>query len=223
VISYYGSKSKVVKHYPPPEHNLIIEPFAGSARYSLLYCEGRKVILNDIYTNITDIWNYLVQATPEQIMNLPEMKRGDDLRNFDLPPAERNLMSFIVTRGNSGPRNLYSEWAAKSDEIGKFKERAIRYLDKVRDFKILNEDYRKIDDYEATWYIDPPYVDGGSKYPHSKIDYRELAEWCRTRKGQVIVCEHADADWLPFKPLVIERGMKKTKKKVSMELIWTNY
>ncbi len=37
MFSYYGSKSKIVKHYPPPEYDTIIEPFAGSARYALMY------------------------------------------------------------------------------------------------------------------------------------------------------------------------------------------
>ena len=37
--SYCGSKSKLVKHYPTPKHNLTIEPFAGSARYALRYWE----------------------------------------------------------------------------------------------------------------------------------------------------------------------------------------
>ena len=30
MFSYYGSKSKIVGYYPKPEHNKIIEPFAGS-------------------------------------------------------------------------------------------------------------------------------------------------------------------------------------------------
>jgi len=34
MFSYYGSKSKIVDYYPPPKHKRIIEPFAGSARYT---------------------------------------------------------------------------------------------------------------------------------------------------------------------------------------------
>jgi site-specific DNA-adenine methylase len=33
MFSYYGSKSKIIDHYPAPKFNKIIEPFAGSARY----------------------------------------------------------------------------------------------------------------------------------------------------------------------------------------------
>lgn len=40
MFSYYGSKSKIVNYYPPPKENIIIEPFAGSARYSLKYFDN---------------------------------------------------------------------------------------------------------------------------------------------------------------------------------------
>jgi site-specific DNA-adenine methylase len=33
--SYYGGKSKIVQYYPDPKYDTIIEPFAGSAQYSL--------------------------------------------------------------------------------------------------------------------------------------------------------------------------------------------
>jgi hypothetical protein len=44
-FGYYGGKWRdAVKHYPPPEHTRIVEPFAASAGYSLRYPD-RKVIL----------------------------------------------------------------------------------------------------------------------------------------------------------------------------------
>jgi hypothetical protein len=33
-----------------------------------------------------------------------------------------------------------------------------------------------------------------------------LAEWCLTRRGQVIVCEGPDGEWLPFKHLATSQG-----------------
>lgn len=41
MFSYYGSKSKIVSLYPKPRYNLVIEPFAGCAWYSLLYSNFR--------------------------------------------------------------------------------------------------------------------------------------------------------------------------------------
>jgi site-specific DNA-adenine methylase len=46
MFSYYGSKSKIVKYYPCPAHDKIIEPFAGSARYSLLNNAQYKISPN---------------------------------------------------------------------------------------------------------------------------------------------------------------------------------
>ena len=215
--SYYGSKSKNIKEYPSPKYNLIIEPFAGTARFSLLYYKNRKIILNDKYKVITDIWTYLKQASPEQIKNLPELEKGDDLRNFDMLPVERDLMGFMVNRGVPKPKNIYTNWAASSNEIIRVKQRILDNLDKIRHFVIVNGDYRDLKNVEATWFIDPPYQEGGVHYVHNKIDYHELGDWCKYRKGQVIVCENSSASWLNFKPLVELWGQRKKTK----EVIWT--
>jgi hypothetical protein len=43
----------------------------------------------------------------------------------------------------------------------------------------------------------------GYLYPYNRLNYSELAAWCRSRPGQVIVCEEEGADWLPFRPLAL--------------------
>ena len=53
-----------------------------------------------------------------------------------------------------------------------------------------------------TWFVDPPYLVKGTWYKHHAIDYNELADWCKSRLGQVMVCENTNAKWLDFKPLV---------------------
>ena len=50
-FSYFGSKYQVTKHYPIPKHNILIEPFAGSACYALHY-PHKKVKLYDKYDAI---------------------------------------------------------------------------------------------------------------------------------------------------------------------------
>lgn len=42
--SYYGSKSKLLKYYPEPKFNTIVEPFGGTAKYSLKYFENDVTI-----------------------------------------------------------------------------------------------------------------------------------------------------------------------------------
>lgn len=72
MFSYYGSKSKVVKYYPEPMYDTIIEPFAGSARYSLHGDNWkRNVILVDKYDVICSIWSFLIKAKEEDVLSLP--------------------------------------------------------------------------------------------------------------------------------------------------------
>jgi hypothetical protein len=74
----------------------------------------------------------------------------------------------------------------------------------------------------ATWFVDPPYQNAGRHYRFgsSGVDYTHLARWCRSRPGQVIVCENAGATWLPFR----EIGETKTTRagRRSVEVAWTS-
>jgi len=100
MVSYYGSKSKIVKLYLPPTKDIIIEPFAGTARYSLMYWE-KDVRLYDLNPNIITMWHYLQSATEKDLLSLPKLKRGDDLRNFDLSEGERCFLGFCVNEGSA--------------------------------------------------------------------------------------------------------------------------
>ena len=60
----------------------------------------------------------------------------------------------------------------------------------------------------------------GKYYKYNNIDYRHLAEWCKSRKG---LCEQEGADWLPFKPFrSIKACAGKYRKGKSKEVIYTN-
>ena len=83
---------------------------------------------------------------------------------------------------------------------------AVEYLELIRHWKITCMDYRDLPNAEATWFCDPPYQSAGRYYPHHYLDYDELACWCQTRRGQVIVCEEMGATWLPFKRLCVQWG-----------------
>ena len=76
MFSYYGSKSKIVDYYPPPKHNKIIEPFAGSARYSLKFWQN-DILLIDKYPIIVRTWKWLQECSESDIRKLPIMKLGE--------------------------------------------------------------------------------------------------------------------------------------------------
>lgn len=218
--SYYGSKSKVVDLYPPPKFDKIIEPFAGSARYALKWFD-RDVLLVDKYSVIVDLWNYLKQASEKDILKLPKLKQGDDIRDYKLTDEETLLLGFCAGLGGSTIQYTVSKFADFDNGNSKTYQRIASNLFKIRHWEIRKGDFTDIENQEATWYVDPPYQFGGEYYKCSnkQIDFRFLAEWCKERKGQAIVCENTKADWMDFKPMVKVKGTRTTN---TTEAIWSN-
>lgn len=214
MFSYYGSKSKIVDYYPPPKHGKIIEPFAGSARYSLKWFD-RDVLLVDKWEVIIKIWHYLQAASPKDIMSLPELKYKESIENCNLSECERLLMGFMVARGVASPQKIVQKFS----DIRLSKKQIAANLFKIRHWNIVHGDYQGVENQEAVYFIDPPYMSGGEHYHEKGIDYKGLSEWCQSRQGQVIVCENTKAHWLPFRPVVDFAGAYTE----TTEAIWTNY
>lgn len=215
MFSYYGSKSKIVDLYPPPKYKRIIEPFAGSARYSLKYWQN-DVLLVDKYQTIVDTWDYLKAASRSDILGLPDLKEGDNLDNFNLSKEEKFLIGFCINGGSASPKKTvkdYNTW-------GEAKNRIADDIAKIKHWNIIQGCYTDLENENATWFIDPPYQYGGEWYVkgNKQINFTQLSDWCRTRLGQSIVCENTKADWLPFHPMIDMQGaMYKTT-----EAIWSN-
>lgn len=215
--SYYGGKTKLVHHYPTPKEDLIIEPFAGSARYALEYWE-RDVLLVDKFEKIARIWKYLIQASKNDILNLPNITNGekDSVDNYDISDEEKWLIGFNIGRGSASPRKTpgdFNNWP--NDKI-----RIAESIHKIKHWKVIQGSFDDIPNQNATWYVDPPYQFGGEYYRESnkKIDFEKLGKWCESRKGQVIVCENTKADWMDFKPMIQFTGSVHT----TTEAIWSN-
>lgn len=215
MFSYYGSKSKIINYYPPPRYDKIIEPFAGSARYALKYFD-RDVLLVDKYPVIIKIWQWLQQCSKKDILDLPVLKEGQTVNNFDLCDEAKWLIGFSINSASASPKlspQLFNGWARNKKQIAES-------LFKIRHWKLRVDNYLNLENEKATWFIDPPYQFGGEYYimRNDFIDFNELGEWCMNRSGQSIVCENSKADWLPFYPLKKLSGQKHT----TQEVIWTN-
>ena len=219
--SYYGRKTKVINKYPEPIHNTIIEPFAGTAVYSLHKDNWNKqVILIEKYDVIVDLWHYLQRASEEDILSLPDMSCGESLDiHTQLSKEERYLIGFAINEGSANPKVTASK-KPSFNNWNKNKPKIAANLHKIKHWDIRQGEYDEFEDVnnlKATWFIDPPYQNGGQYYRHKFSDYDKLADYCKTRNGQIIVCENTKADWLDFKPLVEMQGqLHKTT-----EAIWT--
>ena len=212
---YYGSKSKIVDYYPKPIYNTIIEPFAGTAQYSLKYFD-RDVILVDKYDVIVRLWKWLQQCSPKDILSLPRLKCGENVDDFTWDCEEAKwLIGFIITGAPTMPKKTASKW--KTVIRPNTQDYKLNYiadnLFKIKHWDIRQGDYSQLDNTKATWFVDPPYQVGGEHYRHSSksIDYNALNKWCQSRDGQVIVCGNTNDTWCDFRPLVnIHGAMKST-------------
>lgn len=220
MFSYYGSKSKVVNYYPPPKFNKIIEPFAGSARYSLKYWQNNVTIV-DKYKVIIDVWKYLQSASKNDILGLPKLQKGDDLNNFNLTQPEKDFLGFLICAGVSQPVKKVASFEGIGINRGMI-EKTANNLHKIKHWIIKQGDYEDLENEEATWFIDPPYQFGGEHYKESSknLNFKDLAEWCKSRNGQIIVCENTKATWMDFKPMKQIQGAGNTD---TTEAIWSNY
>lgn len=217
MFAYYGSKSKIVDLYPRPKYDRIIEPFAGSARYSLRYFD-REILLVDKYPVIVEIWNYLKEASEKDILSLPDVRADEDIRDMKLDRGAELLIGFCINNGSAQPKKTGAPAHTGFNTWNKDKKRIARDLYKIRKWEIRLGSYEDLENEPATWFIDPPYQVGGKYYRENKIDYSYLAEWARSRLGHVIVCENTAADWLPFYPMREMSGqLHKT-----VEAIWSN-
>lgn len=209
---YYGSKSKIVNEYPVPTYGKIIEPFAGTAQYSLKYFD-REILLIEKYDVIVKLWKWLQQCSEQDILGLPRLKCGENVDNFTWDCEEAKwLVGFIITGAPSQPKKTASKWKTViRPNTQNYKLKMIaENLYKIKHWEIKQGCYKELANEKATWFIDPPYQFGGQyyRYGNKDIDFTLLAEWCNSREGEIIVCENSKADWMPFEPLKQMRGNK---------------
>lgn len=224
-FTYYGGKYRIAPKYPRPKYARLVEPFAGSAGYSLRYPE-KKVWLYDLNEHVIGVWDYLICASEREILRLPD--QITDVRDLKIVQEAKWLIGFWCNKGSTEPRNKPSTWMKSgirpNSQWGPaIKTRIASQLCYIRHWKCRIQSYQNITNIQATWFVDPPYSgSAGRLYTYNQIDYNELARFCEQRKGQVLVCEQQGATWLPFKPFCRAKSLEGPKGKSSLvEAIWT--
>ena len=224
---YYGGKWRAAPRYPKPRTGVIVEPFAGAAGYALRY-PHLAVTLIERYAVVAEVWRYLISVSATEVRGIPLVENVDDLPSW-VPRGARWLIGFTLNSGVTSPRNVLSAGCRRLNERGANygwsemqRERVASQVDSIRHWRVIEGDYTEAEDVEATWFVDPPYQIAGSHYVHgsSGLDYTDLASWCLSRRGQVIVCENEGATWLPFRPF--EKMRKAMRSRGSTEAVWTS-
>jgi site-specific DNA-adenine methylase len=222
-FSYFGSKVALSINYPPPQFEVIVEPFSGSAGYACRYPDS-EVRLFDVDPIIVGVWHYLIRATRLDVLSLP--LAPSDVAG--LSKAERDLIGFWWRRGGAEPCAKPVPWMLSGKYPYSFwgeltRERIANQVHRINHWTCTLASYQEIPVAAATWFIDPPYQLQGKRYKHGStgINYLDLGAWVRTLPGQKIVCEAAGADWLPFVPLYKNRTVKYLKSdRVIQEMVF---
>lgn len=227
LFSYFGAKWTLGAKYPGPLHRTIVEPFAGSACYALRHAE-RDVVLVERDPVVASIWRYLIGVSCSEVLSLPDIAPDEDLDALHVAPEARALIAFCVSRAQRYAVHRPSSWYRAFPEKfwpGVFRPRIARAVDRIRHWRVIEGDYREAPPIIATWFVDPPYQIAGRCYRHGAddLDFDALAEWCRSRRGQTIVCENVGATWLPFRSFA-ERDSLSTRTgtngRRSREAVW---
>lgn len=231
VLRYFGSKWRSAPRYPAPEHGTIVEPFAGGAGYSLSYPD-RNVILIESDRTVAGIWKWLVKADPEEVLEIPLLSPGESIAEAPIRKEAKDLVGFWNSISPARPQYKMVPSAARIPSSfwnASIRARLAELLPRIRHWRIVRADCM---DFSwrgpATWFVDPVYQ-GTRDYPTAPaIDYERLAAWCRSKRGQVIVCEKEGADWLPFEPLGSFHAAPRAQyggaaARRSSEVIWVNH
>jgi site-specific DNA-adenine methylase len=225
-FSYFGSKYRLSKKYKTPSKDILIEPFAGSACYSLHYPE-KQVKLYDKYDVICGVWDYLIHANEKEILDLPLIDFDKTLDDYSsLSQESKWLIGFWLAKARTTPTNKMSSYSTERFEIDHAdswnpatKRRIASQLRYIRHWTIEQKSYEQIENEDATWFIDPPYQQAGKSYKESSknIDFDNLGGWCKERSGEIIVCENLGATWLPFQEF---STLVNSKSKVTHEVVY---
>lgn len=234
-INIFGSKVSNAHRYPEPQYDRIIEPFAGGAGYSLLH-HTKDVVLCDIRPDVVNTWRYLIDTPPEDILALPLIEPGQLVSELDCSDEGKLLISWCCNQ-TAKPAKRLSSWGAYHLSKGAAcywsparREQAAEIAAKVKHWTVVQCSAKHamrtaLDSFTfMTWFIDPPYIACPKQYGTEPLDYGALGAYCRQLLGQVIVCERAGADWLPFKPLYesLTSARGSLGKGSCKEAIWTN-
>lgn len=227
LFSFYGGKSRIAHLYPLPAHDIIREPFAGSAGYSLLH-HTHQVRLSDCDPAVGAIWRFLLSPTALEVAHRfipPTAQPGalvTDLLPADAPEGLLRLCQATANVGTQGAKGIHNQVTQfGSREWLRLLPKLDYWLPRISHWQFTQCAYTDVPNEPATWFIDPPYNNlAGTRYRQQVPSFPALATWVLTRHGQRIVCENEGATWLGFTPLTPRQGIQsRYQKSTAMEVV----
>ena len=114
---YYGGKWRIAPRYPSPTHGKIVEPFAGSAGYSLRHAD-LEVTLVEKYAELVEMWRWLIGSSAADVMAVPCTDHLDSLPS-STPEGARVLVGFMLGGALARPIKNLTAGSLKLREMGR--------------------------------------------------------------------------------------------------------
>jgi site-specific DNA-adenine methylase len=196
-FKFFGSKWRTCSILPEPLYETIIEPFAGSAAYSLHHAE-KNVILYEENECIYNLWSFLInEATEKDILSVPFSSEvihlTNNIQDLDLSDGQKLFMKYWQYTNNTSNSWKISTWIGHGGGgLSKtIRERCANQLQYIKHWKLGGRDgMQAFIQNDATYFVDPPYQFLYAKEYHTKpIDYDKLSKSILNVQGQVICCE----------------------------------
>lgn len=204
LFKYHGGKSNMLKHILPliPNHDIYIEPFAGSAVVFFSKKDAYNSILNDKNNNIVNFYQIAKKYPEDLIRECDAVLQSESLfeqyklclkDEFAEPFAKAVAFWGLCTlEANVGKDkfnldlciNAGHDTCRGAQNLRKCKELLKQNIHKLEHAQILNRDAVDVikttkNAKNAFYYLDPPYINTqyGSQYaPYSESDYRVLLD-----------------------------------------------
>lgn len=221
-FAYYGAKHGLAPKYPRPRHDVIVEPFAGSAAYSVHHAARiDHAILIDADEKLVELWHEIQGMTEHDVDLIGRQLDGERITHPIIGgiAGGTQMEGLLAGRTRAVTPRMRGGWPSVRNRI-------VRSLPHVKRWTIIHGSYHDAPDIDATWFVDPPYQENGTmagagyRCPASSIDFDHLGDWCRDRRGCTIVCEQSPADWLPFHPFATQCNGNQVSQSNRHELIW---
>jgi hypothetical protein len=235
LFKWFGSKWMASKHYPKPQCDLIVEPFAGSAGYASRHA-NRPVIICENNPLLIELWEWIIgAATTDNVLDIPlDLPEGTDIQSIGLTRGQQLLLKHWQRTNNYGNCWTTSPWGSKPGQWTRStRERVSREIHEVKHWKFIrSSEFDPMAVPVGTWLIDPPY-EYNYKYGQPNFDSQSVVKMIEHihPNSQIIACEArcpktgSAPSYLPFvdfKDCVTSRRSAAAGNHThSREMLWT--
>lgn len=251
VLKYPGAKNRIADWICEyiPEHDVYLEPFAGSLAVFFAKTPTRIETLNDLDNNVVNYFQ-IIRERPEELAEQLEMtpfSREEYYRACEYVPEDPDMekaRKFAVRCWQGfGCSNLYRNGFRSSQqrtsphttkEWRNLPERLIAASERLKNAQIENlpavEVISRYNTADVFMYIDPPYLHGTRKnYLYrcemNDTEHVELLEVLRKHPGKILLSGYENDLYNEMLP-----GWKKVSKNTQAEAgisrtetLWMNY